>query len=289
MTATPPGRELGAVAVMVLAMSLIPVGDTFNKAAANASTHGVATLAWWRFVVGSVLVLPIALCLARSWRPHRAFLAAAALRGALIAGGIGCITRALTEVPLADVFGAFFIAPFVSLVLARVVLGEAVRRSDWLAVALGFAGVLLVVRPGFGMAPGIGWAVLAGCFYGSYITATRATARIGRPLSQLAGQLVSGLVVLTPLAIADAVPLWPQVPGLLVGSGLASGTGNLLAIIALSIGSTGLLAPLIYSQLVMAAVLSVAIFGDPITPVAAGGLLLIVLAGLSRVIWRRRV
>ncbi|SHI73986.1 EamA domain-containing membrane protein RarD [Palleronia salina] len=279
-------RPLVAVAIMVVAMSLIPVGDAFNKAAANASDHAPVTLAWWRFAVGTVLVLPVALGLARDRRPRRAFLAAAALRGALIGGGIVCITTALTQVPLADAFGAFFIGPFVAMALARIVLGEPVAPRDWAAAALGFAGVLLVVRPGAEMQPGVLWAVGAGCFYGTYITATRATAHIGRPLSQLAGQLVAGLILLLPLALADPVPLWPQVPGLLVGSGAASGTGNLLAIVALSLGATGLLAPLIYTQLLVAAVLSVLVFGDPISGVAAFGMTLIVLAGLSRVVSR---
>nr|WP_235971484.1 DMT family transporter [Palleronia pontilimi] len=268
-------------------MSLIPVGDAFNKAAALSSSHGAVTLAWWRFVVGTGLVLPLALGFARSWQPSRAFLIAVGLRGVLIAGGISCITQALTTVPLADAFGAFFIAPFVSLALARLVLGEDVRRVDWAAVALGFAGVLLVVRPGFGMEPGIGWALLAGCFYGSYITTTRATAQTGQPLSQLGGQLLVGLVVLAPLALFDPVPVWPQVPGLLFGSGFASGAGNLLAIIALGLGSTALLAPLIYSQLAVAAALSIWIFGTPIPLMAAFGMVLIVLAGLSRVVSRR--
>ena len=288
MSAVPDRHAtLVAAAIMVCGMALIPVGDAFNKGAVEATSHAPITLAWYRFVIGAVLIAPVALWQARPLRWNGRFVRAQLLRGGLIAGGITCITMALRDVSLAHTFGAFFIGPFVALLLARLVLGEPVGRRDWIAVALGFVGVLLVVRPGPSMPPGILWAVAAGCFYGSYITATRATAALARPLSQLAGQLLVGAFVLLPGVLLDPAPLAPQAPWLMVGSGLASGLGNLLAIMALARGSTAVLAPLIYTQLLGAALLSTLVFRDPIGPFAALGLCLIAATGLWRAAGRR--
>ena len=65
-------------------------------------------------------------------------------------------------------------------------------------ILVGFAGVLLVIRPGFGMTPGLAMAALAGAFYGAYLVTSRAFADAAPPRSLLLTQLVAGAVLLCP-------------------------------------------------------------------------------------------
>ena len=94
-------------------------------------------------------------------------------RAGLIVCSVVSIQTALRTEPVANVFGAFFVGPIFSYVLSVVFLGERVTQVRTLLLVAGFAGVFLIVRPGFGMTPGLLFALLAGLFYGTFLTASR--------------------------------------------------------------------------------------------------------------------
>jgi drug/metabolite transporter (DMT)-like permease len=77
------------------------------------------------------------------------------LRGVLSVIMMITFTFALKELTLARAYALFFVAPLLIAVLSMVLLGEAVRRVQWLAILTGFAGVLIVLNPG---TSGYGWA-----------------------------------------------------------------------------------------------------------------------------------
>ena len=131
---------------MLLAMTLIPAGDTAGKLLGEAGVAPVFT-AWSRFTLGAVMILPFVarimpLALFADWRIW--------LRGLLLAGGILSILTALRTEPIADVFGAFFIGPILAYVLSAWLLREGFSPLRIILLLLGFCGDLLVVRPGFG-------------------------------------------------------------------------------------------------------------------------------------------
>lgn len=82
------------------------------------------------------------------WRLHL-------IRGVLSVIMMITFTFALKQLSLAKAYALFFVAPLLIAVLSIVMLGERVRRPQWLAIAVGFAGVLIVLKPG---AIGFGWA-----------------------------------------------------------------------------------------------------------------------------------
>ena len=266
---------------MTAGMLCIPVGDSFAKLAAETTAHSGVTLAWARFLLGAALVTPLALLLGKVPALTGRFLAAQLLRGLLLSAVIVCIITAVSLVPLADAFGAFFVGPAVATILASTLLAEPVRRIEWAAVVAGFAGVLLIVKPQGTVAPGLIWALAAGCFYGGYLTAVRWTAPVAPPLAQLAGQLCVGAVLLTPLAVWSAPSLSLEAPALLLGSGIASAIANLFAIAALGFARAALLTPLVYCQLIGATVLGWLVFGDLPDLWTTLGLLIIAIAGFS--------
>ncbi|MBN9268904.1 MAG: DMT family transporter, partial [Mesorhizobium sp.] len=81
------------------------------------------------------------------WRTKRPW-AVQARAWAGMASGVLSV-YAFTTIPLAEVYALIFLAPLFVTILSTVVLKEKVGPWRWLAVAAGFAGVMLVVRPGF--------------------------------------------------------------------------------------------------------------------------------------------
>lgn len=275
---------LRAALLMIAGMCLIPLGDTAGKLLTEAGTAPVF-VAWTRFALGALLLVPF---LRRHHYEARAFRDPRILfRALLITGGIVSILTALRTEPIANVFGAFFIGPVVSYVLSVRFLGERVTPARTGLLLLGFLGVLLVVQPGPGMSPGIGFAVLAGTFYGSYLAASRWLAGVAAPRTLLMTQLVTGAVVLAPFGLATLPALDAVTIGLLTLSAGASMAGNLLLILAYKLAPATRLAPLVYTQIIAATVYGAAVFGTLPGPLALSGLALLVASGFGAFALRR--
>ena len=283
MTAPQLLRLAGLVFV---AVTCIVIGDTAGKLLTARGVDPVL-IAWTRFALATLVLLPVSglrraeLPDLRDWR--------LLMRGALIAGGISCILTALRTEPIANVFGAFFIGPVVSYVLAVIFLGETPSRGRGVLLALGFAGVMLVVKPGFGASFGMVFALAAGVFYGAYLAMTRAVAGLYRPRFLLISQLLVGTVLLAPLGLSREIPafeisLW----GLVGLSAMASALGNYLLVIANRQAEASLIAPLVYTQLISATVLGVLVFGDWPDAMSLAGLALILLSGFGSLALHRR-
>lgn len=279
--------RLASVALMLAAMTLIPLGDAAGKLLTEG--HGIAPLfvAFVRFAVGAVVVAAI-LGERPDWRLARD--GRVWLRAGLIAGGIACILTALRTAPFADVFAAFFVGPVVSYVLSVRLLGERVRPAQSVLLAVGFAGVLLVVRPGFGMAPGLGWALAAGACYGGFLTASRWLGGIARPRQLMLSQTAMGTVLLAVpglwVAPEAAALIQPVNAALLLGSGLASAAGNLLLILAYRRAAATVLAPFVYFQLIAATTLGWLVFDTLPGPAGLAGLSILVAAGFGGLLLR---
>lgn len=276
MTHTLPRVVLMVVSAMVLIVS----GDAAAKVLGRAGFDPVF-VAWTRFALAAVIVAPFAglqrgdLKLAMDWR--------LVLRALLIVGGIVCILTALKTEPLANVFGGFFVGPIVAYLLSALMLKEIVTWRRSLLLAISFIGVLVVVRPGFGMTTGMGFAVLAGCLHGSYLVATRWLAWQFRPRFLLLSQLMIGALVLSPFAIGPMPEITANTMILILMSAMGSAIGNLFLVLVNRTTPANVTAPLIYSQLIVAAVLGVLVFGDWPDGATLIGLAIIAGAGASSI------
>jgi drug/metabolite transporter (DMT)-like permease len=266
-----------AILIMLLAMSMIPAGDSAGKLLTGF--HGVSPLfvAWSRFVLGALLVLPFlpagAMSLIR--------IPAVWFRAAFLAGGITCIQTALQTADVATVFAAFFIGPLFSYVLAIFFLKERVTPLRSLLILLGFCGVLLVVRPGPQMEPGLLWALAAGLFYGAFLTMSRALTGIAMPLALVFSQLFIPALLMLPFGLLALPQPTAAVAGLTLASAAFSMFGNLLLLYAYRIASATQLAPLVYFQLIAAVLLGWFLFGNLPDGYTWAGLALIIGAGLA--------
>ncbi|MEP4197953.1 MAG: DMT family transporter [Aliishimia sp.] len=268
--------SLRAALIMFVAMSLIPAGDASGKL---LTAQGISPVfvSWSRFVVGVILVAPFfakaGIVLLGNWRIW--------LRGALLAGGITALQTALKTAPLADVFAAFFIGPIVSYVLAGVLLGERMTPLRSVLVALGFVGVLMVVRPGLDWNPGLGFALLAGLFYGAFLTASRWLSEMASPGALAFTQLGVGAVLLLPFGATQIPTLSLEIAGLTFTSAACSMLGNLILLYAYRIAPATELAPLVYFQLFAAVLLGWVIFADWPDAITWAGMALILGAGIA--------
>lgn len=283
MSSSPYSARL--VGAVVLAMTLIVGGDAAATLLTSAG-FPQTFVAWTRFALAAVLLAPI--CgLGRTdlreflnWRLY--------LRAALIVGGIVSILTALKTEPMANVFAGFFVGPVVSYFLSALLLRERITPIRTVLLLVSFAGVLLVVRPGFGMTPGMGFAILAGCFHGSYLVATRWLASDYRPRFLLFSQLLIGAVLLSPFALSQTPQMTLPFIGLITISALGSAGGNFLLVLVNRTTPAGVVAPLIYSQLLAAMVIGWFVFAQWPDGLSLVGLAVIMIAGVSSVWFARQ-
>lgn len=281
-----------ALLPMLAAMTLIPLADTGGKLLMTHHGGDPVFVAWGRFGGGAVLVALAYLTMGGRFDLRAFGQWGLWLRGVLIGACVGTISMALAQEQIATVYGAFFLGPIVSYGLGVALLGE---RGSWARTALllaGFGGVLLVVRPGFGMTAGLAWALAAGVFYGAYLTASRWLRDAARPADLLFTQLVIAALVLAPLAWPGAVALIRSNPGpaelgYILWSAGASALGNALLIAAYARASAGTLAPFVYFQLVAAMLFGLIFFATFPDQLALIGLAVLIVTGAATTLLKR--
>lgn len=219
---------------------------------------------WVRFAVHLALVL----VLFRVWSSRMMFrtanLPAQVLRGVLMFGSTIFNFMALQTLQLAETISMAFFSPMVVVALAGPLLGEWAGWRRWLAVVVGFIGVLVVTRPGFG-GFGVGYLFSLGfvACHSLYIVMTRKMAA-----TESAESLILYSALTPALFLLPTVPLYGSMPqgalqwGLLVVTGLCGGLGHWLLIKAYKQATTAALAPYPYTQIVWMVALGWLVFND---------------------------
>ena len=271
--------------LMATAMLIIPSSDAIAKYLSGA--HSPAFLSWVRYIAALGFILPVALLQrGRAREPGHApasrgrYWLAQLARTAFLVTAMTLYFVAIARIPLADALGAYFIAPIAATLLAAITLRERLDQRRLLAVALGFVGAILVVRPGTQTSADTLIALASGVCLACYLLLTRATAQDTPPVATLTIQLVLGILLLMPFAVLQ----WtmPTREGLLLIllMGLVSTLSNLMTISAFRLASVATLSPLVYLELIGATALGFALFGDLPSPITWAGIAVIVAAGL---------
>jgi drug/metabolite transporter (DMT)-like permease len=196
------------------------------------------------------------------WRTKRPW-AVQARAWAGIASGVLCV-YAFTTIPLAEVYALIFLAPLCVTILSTVILKEKVGPWRWLAVLAGFAGVMLVVRPGFrelhlGHLAAFATAFLAAAgviLMRSLAAQEKRTTMLGVLIGY--GLLLNGAgAAATSFSLPDAKQLaW------LVLAGAFTAGAQLLHLLAVKYAPANRIAPTHYSQIVWAVVLGALFFQE---------------------------
>lgn len=174
------------------------------------------------------------------------------LRGALAAVSVSFFFVAIAHVPLADASAMTFVAPFFVTVLGALVLREPVGARRWIAVALGFVGTLIVLRPGLGAVhPAAGFAVLSAACFAARQLISRLLSGVDPLATTVAYSALaaSGLLLLA-MPFVWVTPTEARIWGLLGLIALTAGLAEFLMIKALEIGNAVAVAPIQYSHII---------------------------------------
>jgi len=185
------------------------------------------------------------------------------VRGFTLLGATFFNFWALNYLQLAQTSAIMFSAPLVVTALAGPFLGETVGIRRWAAVCVGFAGVLIVTRPGTGT---MHWAALLSfCSTLSYASYSILTRRMHRTESPSALMMIAGMVgavALAPVGPSAVVDVegWLWILALMTG---AFGViGHAALVMAHKVTSASVLAPFVYTQMIWMILLGYIVFGD---------------------------
>jgi drug/metabolite transporter (DMT)-like permease len=282
--------NLKGALLMVLAMAGFAVEDMALKAAAGTGIPVGQVL--MLFGAGGTLgfALPVRLQGRRLWHPAMASRAVAARAAAEVTGRL-FHTLALAYATLSSTSAILQAAPLVVVAGAALLFGEKVGWRRWLAIGLGFAGVLMILRPGLdGFQATSVLAVLGMLGFAGRDLATRAAPKV---LSNM--QLgVLGFAVLVPTGAGFM--LWeggwvtPGLPGALaLAGGTTIGIAAYAALTgAMRTGEVSVVTPFRYTRLVFGVGLGVLVFGEALDGATLLGAGLILAAGLYTMLRERR-
>ena len=132
-----------------LAVASLSLMDAYMKSAALAV--GALSAAWLRSLIATGIALPLWLARGGRW-PQRAVLTLHLQRSVVATFMALTFFYAITKLPLAEAIAISFVAPLIALYLARLMLGEIIRREAIAASLLGFAGTLVIIGGTVGQA-----------------------------------------------------------------------------------------------------------------------------------------
>ena len=255
-------RPIIGVALMLGAMAVLPGIDVIAKLLGQQGMP-ILQVVWARLALGALMTLPFALRIAgpKALWPDRPWYHT--LRAAFLVAATFFFFLSLKWLPIADALAIFFVQPLIVTVLSAFVLREAVGPRRWIAVAVGFIGTLIIIRPGIAeLNPGSWLAFGAGVTLAFYFVMTRAiSGRAHAMVTMFQTSLLGGLILSAGIWW---VWVWPSPTQWVMLAALAFiGTaGHLLIVRAYDHAEASLLAPLAYTEMITSVALGWLFFSD---------------------------
>ena len=237
---------------------------------------------WARYTGGFILALLVSNPISRPGLMRTDKLGLQILRAAMMLGSTVTNFMAFRYLQLDQSLAILFSTPFLVAILAGPILGEWIGWRRWVAILVGFAGVLLVTRPGAG---GMHWAAIYSVgstfFYSLYIVLTRVLSRTDSSDTTLFyANLLGAAAMLPVLPFVWSTPDDPWVIFLMVVFGAFGSLGHYLLIVAHRLAPASVLAPFMYTQLVWATAFGYFVFSDVPNSWTLAGASVVVASGL---------
>lgn len=258
MTITPTGSKpfIGILLMLGAGLCFAALDATSKHL---SQIFPVPMLVWARYTV-HLLLMVISLApsmrakLIATQRPI-----ALAARALMLLGTSGFSMAAFSIMPLAESTAILFVAPMIVVLLASWLLKESVTPGRWIAIVAGFAGALLIARPGGALSTHgvILMSLAAGC-YAIYQVQTRHMSVTENTVTMLFYTALVGSVAMSlaaPLYWGGPMPdAWQALS--IASLGILGGTGHLFMTRAFRHAPASTLSPFLYGQLVWAMLLS---------------------------------
>lgn len=280
-------HPLKGILLVLLATFLFSSHDALSKYLSGF--YPIVMVVWVRYLVHTLLMAGIflprsGLSVLRTRRPGMQLARALCLIGTSL-----FFTSGLQFIPLAEATAVNFLSPLLVMALSVPLLGERVTRGQWLAVSVGFVGVLIIVHPGGALfTPAILLPLAAALCFCLYQIFTRLLAEHDSPTTS---NFFAGLC--NTLIMSALVPFFWQAPdnlfhaALMLALGTCGMAAHLFLTQAFRVAAPALLAPFGYCQIVFAGLLGLLIFGHVPECSALVGMAVVCLGGLAAV-WQQR-
>jgi len=274
---------------MVVAMAAFTFNDTLSKLAAQTINPGQLMLVRGLFAITLISLLAWQQGALKGYRNYWHPMVFLRLVGEV--GGTVCFLVALPHLPLGNISAVLQALPLAVTMGAALFLGEAVGWRRWLAIASGFGGVLIIVRPGFeGFNAFSLLALLSVAFCAVRDLATR---KIPGHIPSLFVSTTTTVIItvtgaLTIVPFGGWVPMSVNLVAFLAGAAVLVLFGYQFVIMAMREGEISFIAPFRYTALIWALSLSVFVFGDIPDLAMIAGAAVIVASGLYS-LYRERV
>jgi S-adenosylmethionine uptake transporter len=277
---TAAAGNLRGIAAMVAATAVFTCGDAAMKLVSATLPTGETIFV--RGLASIAIVTIAAFWTGAIYRLKDAFVGGMGARSIGDVGSAVFFQAALARMPFADLMGILQMTPLSLTAASALFLGERVGWRRWTAVAVGFAGALLVIKPG---SHGFNaWALLALLSVLSGTLRDVATRRLDATLSPLLIMTVSQLAVASAGLACWVFETWQfPSPGellALVFASVCSLAGHLCVITSLRSGEVAAVAPFRYAGIVWAILIGYAIWQQLPDGLSIVGILILVTAGL---------
>lgn len=273
-------ENLHGIALMLSAMAVFAVMDASMKQLAGhypplqvAALRGLVSLpfvigwVWWRERSFTTLIRI-------RWRWHLA-------RGVLAVLMLTSFIYAISGMPLSEAYSLFFVAPLMITALSVPLLKEHVDWKRWVAILVGFSGVLIVLRPGFTAIGLTAVAVLVGATcYSLNAISVRILGRTDSTAAMAFWFMALLAVGAGLLAAPDWRPLRSADTGWLIAMGVFGAMGQMFLTEAFRRAPASIIAPFEYSALFWGVLLDLVIWGELPGPVVFIGASVIIGSGL---------
>jgi drug/metabolite transporter (DMT)-like permease len=196
---------------------------------------------------------------------------------------------ALQYLQLTETVSIIFATPLLVALLAGPLLGEWAGPRRLAAIGVGFIGILIVTRPGFGLHPAALLSLTGAVCYALYSVATRVLAGYDSSATTMFYSGLAGVLLVTPIvpwvwAVPDSGLVWMM----MIVVGACGAFGHWLLILAHARAPAPVLSPFIYTQIAWMIVLGFLLFGDLPDRWTLAGSAIVIASGLY-LLYRERV
>jgi drug/metabolite transporter (DMT)-like permease len=275
-------RPLRAIGLMCLAWALFACLDTTAKYLGTRSDLPATQIIWMRFLGQFLAMVAVLGLIAVPSLLRTRKLKTQLARSLLLLGSTAFNFVALRHLRLDQTTTIGFLTPLTVALLAGPFLGEWIGWRRAVAILVGFAGILVAIRPGANTVEPAVLLSLAGMLcYASFSIVTRYLAPYDRAEVTLFCSLLAGTLLVAPLAIVDWV--WPAdrfVWMLLLSMGIYAGIGHYVFIVAHRYAPASTIAPFLYITLITHSAAGYLVFGQVPDAWTLGGAAIVIVSGL---------
>ena len=275
-------RPLLGVLFIAAATLLFATNDTANKLL--VADYNVPLVAAIRYIVHALLMLALL-------GPSKGREMVKTTRTGLVVVRSLCLViatffagLALQRMPVAETVSIIYLSPIIVVLLARPLLGETIGAMGWIAAFAGFAGVLLIVRPGGGLdLLGVGYVLCNVVVTVAYYLLSRVLARTEKTLALLFYSALGGAIcfgIALPWTLYGVAPTLLQI-ALFLSMGITAGLGHYCFTAAHRFAPSSVLAPINYLHLVWAGLLGWLVFGHVPEALTIAGMAIVASAGVA--------